>query len=198
MPLKSKYSPLSKPSFENIYHAFTSLAPREQLIATIGGILLIVLVIILPLSMVSGKVSKLKKNLTRSQAKLNEVMVKVADFKQLQAEITTLEKQYGRGVSSMTSTIESIVTKAGLQSTIEVLKEKPQVTSDRFIERPVELKMKNVTLKLLIELIHGIESYPTALLRVRNLQIKPRYSNRSFIDVTMDVANIQLQKESEG
>ncbi len=195
MALKSRYSPLSKPNFTNIYNAFVMMTPREQLIAAIVGGLLIVILVIMPLSMVSGKVSSLKKGISKSQAKLQDVLDKVGEYQQLQTEIKALEKKYGRGISSMTSTVETLTRKVGLDTTIEVLKEKPLAPGDRFSELPVDLKLKNATLKKLIDLIYEIESYPTAVLRIRNMQIKPRYSNRAFMQVSMDIANVKIAEE---
>ncbi len=195
MALKSRYSPLTKPSFENIYHAFTGLNPRDQLIAMIVGAVVLVIVVILPLSVVSGKVSSLKTGISKSQAKLNDVLNKVEEYKAVQTEIRTLEKKYGRGVSSMTSTIETMARNVGLAGAIQGLKEKPQIPGDQFVELPVELKLKNTTLKALVELMYKIETYPNALLRIKNLYIKPRFSNRAFLEVTMDIANIKLKAE---
>ncbi len=197
MPLKAKYSPLAKPSFANMYSTLTSLSPREQLIAMVVGGLAIVLLFILPLSVVSGKISSLKTGISKSQAKLQDVMAKVQQYDRLQDEIKQLERQYGRGVSSVTSTVESLTRKVRLAGAIEVLKEKPVTPGDRFTEVPVELRLKNTTLKALVELIYEIESYPNALLRIRNLQIKPRRAKRGFLEVSMDIANIKLRQPVE-
>lgn len=195
MALKSRYSPLSKPNFENLYNAFTGLTPRDQLIAAVVACLLMVLLVILPISMISGKVSGLRKGLTRSQDKAHEVMKKVAEYEGIQAEISALEKKYGRGVAAMTSTVESLVRKAKLAGNIEALKEKPPVPGDRFSELPVELRLKKVTLEQLLDLIRSVETFPKALLRVRNLQVKPGYKNRAYLSVSMDIANIKLEEE---
>ena len=197
MALKARYSPLIKPSFENVYHAFTNLSARDQFIATIVGVALLVIVVILPLSYISGKVSGLKKDLSRSHTKLSDVLAKVSDYQVLQQEVTRLEKRFARGVSSMSATIESLVKQADLEPSIALLKEKPVIPGDRFLEKPVELKLTNATLKRLVDLIYKIESYPTAILRVRNLQLKPRFSNRAFFNVTLDIASVQLQEGEE-
>lgn len=195
MSIKLRYSPLKKPSFENLYHFLTGLSLREQLIVTGASILLIVLLVVLPLSMVSGKVNKLKKGISKSQSKSSEVIGKVSEYENIKAEIKDLEGKFGRGVSAMTTTVESLLRKADLQKNIKVLKEKPMVPGDRFTEKPVELKLKNVSLQKLVDLLYEIESYPDALLRIRSLQVKPRYSNRSLLNVSLDVANITLREE---
>ena len=194
MGLKSKYSPLSKPSFENLYTALVNLRQREQLIALGVGVALVVTLFVLPLSMVSGKVGQLKKRISASQAKYHEVLDKVGEYEALQAEIDALEKRLAGNVSAMSSTIETLTNRAKLQGNIDVLKEKPAVPGERFTEAPVELKMNNVTLEKLVDLVYLIETYPTALLRIRSLQVTPKATNRAFLDVTMDIANIQLRE----
>lgn len=196
MALKARYSPLTKPNLVNIYNALTSLTPRDQLIAVIVAGLLVVILIVMPLSWVSGNVSTLKKEVQRSQQKLEEVVTKISEYQLLRAEIQALERRYGRGVASMPATLESIAEKAGLKNNIEGWKDKQDIVGDRFIETPIELKLKNATLKKLIDFIYRIESYPSALLRIRTLEIKPRFSNRVFMDVTLDIANIKLQGEA--
>lgn len=195
MGLKSKYSPLSKPSFENLYTALVNLRQREQLIAMGVGIALVVALFVMPLSMVSGKVSQLKKRIAESQSMYHEVLDKVGEYQALQADTKALEKQLTGGVSAMSSTVETLTKRAKLQGNIEVLKEKPAVPGERFSELPVELKLSNVTLEKLVELVYLIESYPTALLRIRSIQVTPKAANRAFLDVTMDIANIQLREE---
>lgn len=194
MGLKSKYSPLSKPTFENLYTALVNLRQREQMIALGIGIALIVTLFVLPLSMVSGKVGQLKKRIAASQSKYHEVLDKVGEYEALQAENDALQKRMGGSVSAMTSIIETLTNRAKLQPNIDVLKEKPAVPGERFSETPVELKMTNVTLEKLVDLVYLIETYPTALLRIRSLQINPKAANRAFLDVSMDIANIQLRE----
>lgn len=196
MGLKSEYSPLNKPSLENIYSAFVGLSQRDQLIGMIAGSALIVLLIILPLSMISGKILALKKDNAKSQERIDEVLDKIAEYKLLQTEIAALEKKIGSGVSSMTSTVESLSKKANMATNIEVLKGKDPVPGERFSEIPVELTVSNVTLKKLVDLIYRIETYPSAVLRIRSLQVKPKQNNRAFLDVTLDIANIQMRGES--
>lgn len=194
MGLKSKYSPLSKPSFENLYTALVNLRQREQLIALGVGIALVVALFVMPLSLVSGKVSQLKKRIAQSQSKYHEVLDKIGEFVALEAETRTLEKRLSGSVSAMSSTIETLAKRAKLQGNIEVLKEKPAVPGERFSELPVELKLTNVTLEKLVDLVYSIESYPTALLRIRSIQVNPKATNRAFLDVTMDIANISLRE----
>jgi len=196
MGLKSEYSPLNKPTFENAYTAFVALSQRDQLIGMIAGSALIVLLIILPLSMISGKILALKTDNAKSQERIDEVLDKIAEYKLLQTEITALEKKIGSGVSSMTSTVESLTKKANMATNIEVLKGKDPVPGERFSEIPVELTVSNVTLKKLVDLIYRIETYPNAVLRIRSLQVKPKQNNRAFLDVTLDIANIQMRGES--
>lgn len=194
MGLKSKYSPLSKPSFENLYTALVNLRQREQLIALGVGVVLVVALFVMPLSMVSGKVSSLKKRIAESQSKYHDVLDKVGEYEAIEAQMQALEKKLSGSVSAMSSTIETLTNRAKLQGNIEVLKEKPAVPGDRFSEIPVELKMTNVTLQKLVDFVYSVETYPTALLRIRSIQITPKAANRAFLDVTMDIANIQLRE----
>lgn len=195
MALKAQYSLLNKPSFESLYNVLSNLSPRDKLIATGAAVLLVVLLIILPLSVVSGKISNLKKGILQSQTKFQQVLDKVAEYEYLQAEITGLEKKMGRGVKSMTSTIESLTKKQQLANNVEGLKERPTIQGDRFVEMPVELKLRNITIKKLVEFLYSVETYPTALMQISKLQVKPLASNRAFMEVTMEISGISLRGE---
>lgn len=198
MALKSKYSPLTKPSFENIYYSFTSLTPRDQLIAMVIGGLLIILLVVVPLGMVSGKVSDLRTGISKSRAKLEDVIDKISEYRTVQDEIKVLERRFGRGLSSPTAVmgqVQEILEESKLAGSKKSLKVKTPVEGVRTTELPVRLELRNITTKNLVDFMYRIESFPSALMRIQRLEIKSVWKNRSYMNVSMEIANVKLLKE---
>lgn len=198
MAIKTRYS-LRKLNFENLYMFYTGRSPRDRLVLGVVAGLAALLILIMPLSMLSGKVGSLKKSITQTQKKLGEVLEKVQEYEVKRTELDSLQKKIGTGGGSITATIDSLVEQSDLKNNIDAFQENPVRRGELFIESPISVELKNVTLEQLTDFLYSVESYPGRLMRVRSLQIKPRYAARNYLDVKMEIAGISLTgEEGEG
>lgn len=193
MALKTRYSPLQHLSVDNLYSAFVGLAPRERLIALVGLGLLVLLLVFLPFSLVSGKLGSMKREIAAGQEGMREVSSRIEELKRAQQEIQGLERRFGSS-GSITSRVEGAARKAGL--TVDQLKEKPSQETDFLEVNSVDVKVSGASLQQVVDFFYEIEQDPQALIRVRRVQLKPKFANRQLLDVTCEIATFALRKET--
>ncbi len=193
MALKTKYSPLQHFSVENLYQAFMGLAPRDRLIALIGVGVVLVLLLFLPFSLVSGKLRSMKKEIASGQEGIREVTARIEEFRGMQRDIAVLEQRFGaRG--SLTGRVEGAAKKAGI--TVDQLKEKPSQESDFLEINSVDVRLSGATLQQVIDFFYEIEHDASVVMRLRRVQLKPKFANRQLLDVNCEIATFALRKET--
>ncbi len=198
MALKLRDSPLHHLSVANLYHAFDGLAEREKIFALVGIGVALLLLLFLPFSLVSGKIGSMQKTLVQMQEGTREVAAKIGEYRRVTKEIEALEAKMGRG-GSLTSRVEGIGRKVGM--TFGQLKEKPPQETDFFEINAVEVRMQGTTLKQLTDFLSEVEGAglvgdPNNLMRLRRIQIKPKYGNRDLLDVSCEIATFAVKREA--
>ena len=199
MDLKLGSFNLSSLKIGNIYNTYLGMNSREQTIALVVAGVIAALVIIVPISVASGRIGRLERDIDRGQKQVRDIVREIDKYQDLRSELIAAEKKLAGGFdSSIATTMESLATKAGIGGQIDSLKEKPTATSDLLDEVTVDVRLKKVGLKDLITYLHSIEQNPTKLLRLRTLDIKPRYDNKSELNASFSVSTFRLLETSEG
>jgi len=193
MALKTRYSPLQHFSLDNFFTTIGELSPRNKVVAMAIAGAALVLTLFLPLSLVSGKVGSLKKEITSGQKGYKQVVDKIADYEAIRAEMTALEGKFGRPAGSLTSRIDGVARQAGLN--VDQLKEKAPQETDFLEINSIEVKLSGVNLPQLMEFLYNVENDKASPMRVRRLQVKPKFANRQLLDVNLEVATFILKKE---
>ena len=178
---------------ENIYNAYLGLNPREQTIALVVAAIVSVLVIILPVMIASGRITKLENDVEYGKKQLKEIMRTIESYDARKVELTQMEQMLSGGYdSSLTTTIELIADKNGIKDRIDSLKEKPATTSEIYDESSVDVRMKGLVLQQIVDFLYAIENDPEKLLRLKSLSIRPRYGSKSDFDVSFTVSTYRL------
>lgn len=193
MALKTRYSPLQHFTLNNLMTSFGELPPRNKLIALsiVGGILL--LLFLFPLSLLSGKVSSFKKEISVAQKDYSQILDKIVAYQKAKSDIVAMEERFGRSGGSLTSKIENMAKQNNLA--VDQLKEKAPQETDYLEINSVEAKFSNISLSDLLTLLYGIETDTSMPMQIRRLQIRPRSVNRQILDVTCEVASFVLKRE---
>lgn len=196
MSLKSKYVILERFNIETLYNTFLGLQPKEQIIALIVAGVLLVLVVIMPISLAGSKISGLEKTLSTGREQINDVVREIGDFNREKAKLTSVEAQLKSGFdTSISTTLENLATQSGLKESVESLKERPLVPSDIFDEASIDVRIARTTLPQLVDFLYKIESEKAKVLRIKQMQIKPRYDNKKLIDASFQVSTFKLSGE---
>lgn len=193
MAIKTKYSPLQHMSLDNLFTAFGELSPRNKAIALGTTAVLLLLILFLPLSLLSGKVKTLKKEIQTAQKGYSQVVDKVTEYQRIQGEIEELEKRFGGSGGALTSRIEAIARESGIA--VDQMREKPPQETDYLEITSIEVKLSNISISQLMEFLFNLENDRSSPMRLRRIQVKPKSNNRQLLDVSCEVATFVLRKE---
>ena len=194
MALKTRYSPLQNFSLDNLLTSFGEQPPAKKILAIVAVAAVIGLLLFLPMSMLSGKVASLKKDIATSQKGYGQVVDKIAEYQRVKAETEALESLYGREAGPLSTRIENAAKASNL--TVDQVKPKAATETDFLTINSIEVTLKNVDLKSLTDFLASLENDQTAPMRIRRIQIKPRVSNRQSLDVSFEVATFTVRKET--
>ncbi|OGP13520.1 MAG: hypothetical protein A3I75_03200 [Deltaproteobacteria bacterium RIFCSPLOWO2_02_FULL_50_16] len=191
MALKSRSS-IKSFNLNNLANAFIGLSPRDRIFALGFVALGIVLILFLPLSIATGKIRSLEKEIEGSQGKFRDVLVKVKEYNQIQTSLSQLEAQFGSDFVSLTTQIENIANEAGIKESIKSLKESPTREGDLFETRSANLDLKGIDINKLVDFIYKVENNSKTLMRFHKFIVKTKYSNRTLLDVQCEIATYRL------
>lgn len=195
MALKTRYSPLKHFTFDNLFMAFADLPPPQKLIALGVTGLLLALILFLPLSLISAKISTLKKEIATSQKGFTQVADKIAEYQKMQSQVGSQEGLFGHFTGSLTTKIDGIANQSGI--TVDQVKEKAPQETDFLEINSLEIKVSNVSLSQLTEFLFNLENDKTAPMRVRRIEVRPKFNNRQLLDIpSLEVATFSLKKET--
>lgn len=193
MALKTKYSPLQNFSIDNLLTAFGELTPVRKLLALAAVAGLLILLLFLPLSLLSGKISSLKKDIAASQKGYVQVADKIAEYRKAKEASDAIENRFGKAGGSLTARIDGIAKQSGL--TVDQVKEKAPSETDYLEINSLEVKLSNVSLPSLLDLLYNLENDKSSPMRIRKIQVKPSTKNRQILDVNFEVATFAVKKE---
>jgi Sec-independent protein translocase protein TatA len=185
---------------ERIYNAYFGMSPREQTFALVGAIVVVVLVVILPVYVASNRISRLERDLAQGRRQFRDVMRTIDVYNGHRAELAGLQQTLAGGYdSSISTTIEAIAEKNNMKDQIDSLKAKATAPSDLFEESAVDVRIRRVELKPLIDFLYAIENDPEKMLRIKTLNMKPRFDSKKLVDVSFTVSTYRfLEGAGEG
>jgi len=184
---------LKQLKLENVYNVYFGMSPREQTFALIGAAVVIVLVVVLPVFVASSRISRLEKDLDQGRRQFRDVVRAIDSYNETRTELARLQQTLAGGFdSSISTTIESIAEKNNMKDQIDSLKAKATAPSDLFEESAVDVRLRRVELKPLIDFLYAIENDPDKMLRIKTLNLKPRYDNKKQLDVTFTVSTYRF------
>lgn len=184
---------LSQLKFENLYNQFLGLQPREQTTTLIGVGAGLVLLIVVPIWLASGRLDRLQSSLNVGQKSMNEIVRSIDDYNKKKADLTALENKLRSGFDANANvTLENLAKQANIEYDIRA-KSTP-VAKDLYNENSIEVSLKKVTLKQLVDYLYQIEYGPSRIMHIDKLRLKPTYGNRQQLDARFDVITYQLQE----
>ncbi len=184
---------LKQLKLENVYNVYFGMSPREQTFALIGAAIVIVLVVVLPVFVASSRIGRLEKDLDQGRRQFRDVVRAIDSYNETRTELARLQQTLAGGFdSSISTTIESIAEKNNMKDQIDSLKAKATAPSDLFEESAVDVRLRKVELKPLIDFLYAIENDPDKMLRIKTLNLKPRYDNKKQLDVTFTVSTYRF------
>ena len=167
-----------------------------------GGTLVAVGFWFLVVEPVRDHVDLLRHKVEAKQAEYREVSDLALRLSRLTATTGQIEEQLRRGKSfSILTYLEKIAVDLDLRRKITQMRGKGGETTKHFRENAIEIRMEEVSLPQLVKYLYLVE-HPkadeagAALLRVRQLRLKPSNENRNLLDATFQVSGYELLEES--
>ncbi len=196
MAQAGKYSLRERLKIDELYDTFIGLAPKQQMLAGGGVVLGLLLLIFIPVTCASSRLSKLEKQIESHEKNVSKVVGKIGEYNQVKGRLKELESRIRpKSQVQLRTRIETLATQSGITNNIDSLKEKSNPGED-LEELIVDVRVSKLSLGQILEFIYGMESQGDISLRVQRLQLKPRYDNRQLFDADFEVSTFD-SKEGE-
>lgn len=174
--------------------SYKNLSARDKKTLKTGGIiaalLLFITIVLIPLK---DKDSYYGKKIKRKQKVAEEVSRMSARYKVLKERFDNIKSSVKNEKRDFTlfSFLDSSASKAMLKDHIKGMR--PSIQSrDDYTESTVTVELEDVDIKSLITFIHTIETSGHNL-KIKKVDIKPRYSQPDKINVTLLISSIELK-----
>lgn len=165
------------------------LSPREQLFVGGGAAAAVAVGFWLWVwAPVREHVDLLERRVEAKRAELRETRELAAHFERLRSRIEGIEAHLRRSRDfSILSYLEALAKRQQVQDRIVQMKPKTGESTRHYRENAVEIRMEKIRLPDLVRYLHQVESSPE-LLRVKQIQIRPRFDDPDLLDVRFQVA----------
>jgi len=184
-------------NLEELYNTYLGMAPRERLIALLGLGLVLLLMIFVPVTCASSKLSKKQKNILSHEKNMDELISKLSEYQSSLGRMKSAEALWaGRAKVSLSTTLESLSAQSGLDKNIDSIKEQPPSVGEKDIleEHVAAVRVSRAPLGQALDYLYKIESFPQASLKIKKLQMKPRFDNRQLFDLSFEVSTYFLKE----
>lgn len=195
MAMFGKGSLKEKLNVEELYNHFLGLDSQQRTFAIAGIAVVLLLLIIIPITCASSKLSQKEKKILNHSKNMDELVDHLAEYQSVQNKLKQIEAQWaGRSKISISSTLESLSAQSGLDKNIDSIKEQPPSTGDLLVENAADVRLSRVGLSQLLDYLYKVETYQQGALKITKIQLKPRYDNRQLFDVSFTVTSYALKE----
>jgi len=166
---------------------------RNQLLVTLGTILVLLAVSLWIVRPILGRRRKLAVKIEQSEKRLQELISLERLYQEMKAESGRIESNLSQRSNDFTlfAFLEGLAGRDGIKGQIEFMRPSVKQLSDKHQEEQVEMRFKAVSLERLIPYLYHIETAPEQV-RIRRLSIRPQQRNPSELEVTLLVVTRKL------
>lgn len=168
------------------------MSKREKIYAAGGGLFLIVVVGWLALIRpYYNGIDKAQKSIESGRQDLRTMIDLYKGYAELQSQVQELENKIQKDQDfSILSSLEQLASDAGVSDLIDKMEERKPPENNFYKEESVEVSLKRVPLKELIDYMYKIESSANLLL-VRKMSLSTRYDQRDMTDAKIEVSSFK-------
>lgn len=140
----------------------------------------------------------LRHKVETKQAEYTDVSDLAQRLQRLTANTGQIEERLRQGKNfSILTYLEKVAVDLELRRKITQMRGKGGETTKHFRENAIEIRMEKVSLQQLVKYLYFVEHPKTAdagaaLLRLRQLRLKPSTENKNLLDVTFQVSGYEL------
>ena len=191
-----KFSLKEKLNIDEIYSRFLGFNSQKRAMAIAGLVVAFLLIIVLPLSCASSKLSKLEKQIRNHEGDVAKIIEKIQEYQVLEKKVNRLNEGIKpEGSVKLTAIMDNLSSKTGV--TIDSQSEKTGPADGNFKEQYVDVQVSKVTLSQLVELFYSIENYREVKMKVTTLKITPSWEDRKLLNAKFHIVTmVTAAKES--
>ena len=155
---------------------------RNQLLVTVGTILVLLAVSLWIVRPILGQRRKLAVKIEQSEKRLQELISLERLYQGMKAESGRIESNLSQRPNDFTlfAFLEGLAGRDGIKGQIEFMRPSVKQLSEKHQEEQVEMRFKSVSLERLIPYLYHIETAPEQV-RIRRLTIRPQQRNPSEV-----------------
>ncbi|MGE3541444.1 MAG: type II secretion system protein GspM [Candidatus Tectimicrobiota bacterium] len=176
---------------------FRSLQPRERFaILGAAAALLVFLVFKLAIDPLLKRSADLDRQIVTARRQVSELRTMQQEYLRQKSVLDSINSQLKKQQNfAIFSRLEELAGQTGIRNKILHMKPTVSTPSEVYNEESVEIKMEGVTLEQLVRYLHQVESSPQ-LLKIKRLEVKPRFDNRQILTATFRVSAFTLKEGS--
>ena len=166
------------------------LNPREKWILA-GGVAVIGLVVVwyLLLNPYLEAMNNLDRRIAAHRHSLEKAQEMQGEIVQLRAELAKVGNR-PQGAKPLFSQVESLTVQTGVREQLLAMRPQPVTTQGGYRQQLVEIRLEKLSLAQLVKLLYAIE-YRSGGIQVKSLRVKPRFEDRSSLDVNMVLMSLE-------
>ena len=171
------------------------LQPRERLFLG-GGVAVLVLFLFFKVAIdpLFKHSADLDRQIISARRQLAELRTMQQEYQRQKSVVDTINNQLKQQQNfAIFSRLEEFAGQTGIRNKILYMKPTVSTPSEVYNEESVEIKMEGVTLEQLVRYLHQVENSPQ-LLKIKRLEIKPRFDNRQILTATFRVSAFTLKE----
>lgn len=168
------------------------LNKREMTFVLTGiAVLFLVIIYLVIISPYRNALSRLDQQVEVRTRQLEDVKLLRVRYTELRKNVRQVERLLDsrRDFSSLTF-IEALIKEVSGRESLTSMRPQPLVPRGQFAIEPVEIKLENVDLKQVLELLWAIEGAEMPM-QVKNLYLKQRFDDTSRLDATMTITALR-------
>ena len=172
-----------------------SLQPRERLfLGGAGATLVLFLIFKIAIDPLFKHSADLERQIVTARRQLTELRILQQEYQRQKNVVDSINSQLKRQQNfAIFSRLEEFAGQTGIRNKILYMKPTVSTPSEVYNEESVEIKMEGVTLEQLVRYLHQVENSPQ-LLKIKRLEIKPRFDNRQILTATFRVSAFTLKE----
>jgi Tfp pilus assembly protein PilO len=171
------------------------LSPRERtLLAAMAGTFLVMFAVMSGFFILDG-LSTLDEQNGASRDALHDIETQREAYLKAKAKAAQLEARMGKTPVQLQGFLEQVAKDTGVQIP-ETTEQQPVAAGKQFMERSVDIRLKQVTLESLSKFLHGVENGPNLVI-VSALNIKTRDDKHEELDVEVTVTTYEHASEKK-
>ena len=172
-----------------------NMQSRERLfLGRAGAMLVLFLIFKFTIDPLFKHSADLDRQIVTARRQLAELRTMQQEYQRQKTVVDSINSQLKRQQNfAIFSRLEEFAGQTGIRNKILYMKPTVSTPSEVYNEESVEIKMEGVTLEQLVRYLHQIENSPQ-LLKIKRLEIKPRFDNRQILTVTFRVSAFTLKE----